>query len=380
MRILHVIPTLDHASGGPSVALTGLATALRAAGADVTVAVDAPRADDPVLRERVAATGVEVLAGGLDGAALDRAVAACDVCHIHAVWEGVLHRTAVVARRHRKPHLFRPCGMLDPWCLAQGRLKKKIYIALRLRRDLDACSAIHFTTPIERDLVAPLGFRAPAIVEPNGVDLAEFDALPAPGTFRRAHPPVGDRRIVLFLSRVHPKKGLDVLIPAFAAAADRDACLVIAGPDEAGYGATVRSMIESHGLVDRVVMTGLLPGAERLAAYVDAELFVLPSYQENFGVVVVEALAAGTPVIISDQVNLHPEITEASVGAVTTTTPASVTEALDRWLADDDARAAMAARCRPFVQERFDWNRIAARWLQRYRDFAGHADSGSGNG
>ena len=376
MKVLHVIPTLDHVSGGPSLALVGLATALHRAGVDVAVAVDQPRADDPVLLDRLRGADVEVIAGAdgasgrLSRARLAQAVGACDVCHIHATWERVLHQAAVLCRQHGRPHVFRPCGMLDPWCLAQGRLKKRAYIALRLRRDLDRCSAIHFTTPIERDLVRPLRFRAPTIVEPNGVELGEFETLPAPGTFRRDHPEIGDRPMVLFLSRLHAKKGLDLLIPAFSGVNDREARLVIAGPDEGGYRATVEAMIARHDLGGRVIVTGMLSGPQRVAAYVDADLFALSSYQENFGAVVVEALAAGTPVVISDQVNIHPEISAANVGEIVPQELPRLAETLNRWLGDADLRAAAAARSRPFVRDRYDWGRIAQRWAERYERFA----------
>ncbi len=369
MKVLHVIPTLDHVSGGPAIALAGLAEALTLAGVEVSVLIGTENTRDPGLVAEVRAAGPKVTA--LDAAphagdALAAAVAACDVCHIHAIWEGMLHRAAVACRRIGRPHVFRPCGMLDPWCLAQGRLKKRLYIALRLRRDLDRCSLIHFMTPTERDLVRPLGFRAPVVVEGNGVDLAAFAGRPSPGAFRQTHPAVGDRPLLLFLSRVHPKKGLDLLVPAFARLATPDAVLVIAGPDEGGYRAKVEAMARDAGVGERVLFTGMLHGRDKLAALVDADLFVLPSYQENFGVAVVEALAAGTPVIVSDQVNLHDAITEGRVGAVVPTEVGSLAREIDRWLGDAALREDAAARCEAVVRARFDWREIARRWAERY--------------
>lgn len=115
---------------------------------------------------------------------------------------------------------------------------------------------------------------------------------------------------MLFLSRIHEKKGLDLLIPAFAAARTGDAVLLLAGPDVGGYLATVEQMIRSAGIERRVIYANMLTGRTRLAALGGSDLFVLPSYQENFGIVVVEALAAGTPVLISDQVNIHRHISQ----------------------------------------------------------------------
>jgi glycosyltransferase involved in cell wall biosynthesis len=290
--------------------------------------------------------------------------------HVEALWEEIQHQGAKIAHRLRVPYVISPHGMLDPWSLSQSRLKKQIYMALRLRRDLNRASALHFTTSIERDLTTPLKLKPPAIVEPNGVDLREFDALPARGAFRARHPQIGERPMVLFLSRVHPKKGLDLLVPAFAAAAPPSAVLVIAGPDSDGYAEQVRASAERAGIGERIIFTGMLRGRDRLEPMVDADLFVLPSYQENFGIVVAEALACGCPVIISDQVNIHPEISAAGVGAVVPTKVEPLADAIKRWMSDDSLRRAAAAKAPAFVRERYDWNQIAQRWIGHYEKLA----------
>jgi glycosyltransferase involved in cell wall biosynthesis len=181
----------------------------------------------------------------------------------------------------------------------------------------------------------------------------------------------GDGPIVLFLSRVHPKKGLDLLVPAFAQAAPADAVLVIVGPDADGYSDQVRAMANRHSVGDRLLFTGMLRGRDRIEAFVDADLFALPSYQENFGIAVVEALASGCPVLISDQVNIHREITAGGVGVVVPTDTASVAQALAGWLGDPARRAAAAARAPAFVRARYDWQRIASRWATHYAGLAG---------
>lgn len=366
MRILNIIPTLDHRSGGPAIALAGLASALAKQGQAVTVLVARGDREDQTLIERLRKAGGTVHVGDASRGRVRDLVRACDVCHLHALWEGVVHHAAVACRRLGVPHVFRPCGMLDPWCLNQGRLKKRLYIAWRLRKNLDHCSAMHFTTAIERDLVRPLGFTCPAIVEANGVDFQEFDRLPERGTFRAAHPALGERPIVLFMSRLHRKKGLELLIPAFAQLDVPEAQLVIAGPDQGDYRAEVESMMRAHDLGDRVLFTGMLRGSSRVAALADADLFVLPSHQENFGIVVVESLASGTPVVISDQVNIHREITAAGAGGVVPLDAAALAAEMSRWLGDEQRRADAAVRGAAFVRERYDWNQIAARWVDRY--------------
>jgi glycosyltransferase involved in cell wall biosynthesis len=369
--VLHVIPTLDHRSGGPSLALAGLALAQRRAGLDVTLAVQRFDPADPALVARARAGGVRVLeARSAEPLVLAAEVQGAAVCHIHALWEPIQHRAAVLCRRAGRPHIFRPCGMLDPWSLARKRWKKRLYLAWRLRRDLDGCSALHFTTALERDLTRPLRLRAPAIVECNGVDLEEFRAPPPVGSFRARHGIPAGRRVVLFMSRLHPKKGLDLLIRAFARLDPSSTWLVIAGPDEGGHREAIARLARDCGIEDRLSMCPMLRDGERVAALADADLFALPSRQENFGVVVVEALAAGTPVVVSDQVNLHPEISAAGAGGVVRLDVDALARELRAWLEDEPRRRAASERGRALVAERFDWRRIAERWAVRYRDLA----------
>jgi glycosyltransferase involved in cell wall biosynthesis len=299
------------------------------------------------------------------------AISSCDIVHVHALWEEIQHQAARVARALGKPYVITPHGMLDPWSLRQSKWKKKLYLAVRLRSNLQHASAIHFTSEIERDLAAPLGLKAPTIVEPNGVDLAEFEDLPPRGSFRARHPMLaGTRPIVLFLSRLHPKKGLDLLVPAFARAAPGDAVLVLVGPDSDGYGEEIRAAAKLHGVADRLLFTGMLRGRDRVEAFVDADLFALPSYQENFGIAVVEALASGCPVLISDQVNIHREITAGGVGVVVPTQTEAVARELGRWMSDENLRRAAGRRGPQFVRERYDWDRIAEHWATHYASLA----------
>ena len=377
MRVLHVCSGLDPRAGGPPAVVLGLARAQAAAGAEVGVLSTFQKDVDLSIVEALRAGGVRV---EMVGPGISRllwhprlkrstveAVGRADVVHIHAVWEEAQHQAAVVARRLGVPYLMMPHGMLDPWSLLQSRTRKRLYLGWRLRRDLGHAAALCFTTDSERDLVGPLGLRPPSIVEPLGLDLREFEHLPPEGRFRSRFPALADRPIVLFLSRINPKKGLDLLVPAFAQARTGDAMLVIAGPDQDGYRATVEKMIGQQSLTDRALFTGMLRGIERVEALVDADLFVLPSYQENFGIVVAEAMAAGCPVVISDQVNLHDQVTRAGAGAVVPTKVEAVAEQLTRLFADPGSRAEAGRKGRVFALEEYDWAKIALRWISHYR-------------
>jgi glycosyltransferase involved in cell wall biosynthesis len=376
MNILHVIAGLDARTGGPASALIGLSAAQARAGMNVSVISGRRDGDDNTPAETLQNAGVSVdLIGPVAGPLARHAdiaptvlkrIASADVVHIHGLWEEMQHQAALASRRANIPYIIRPCGMLDPWSIRQSRWKKKLYMAWRLRRNLNAAAALHFTADIERDLTKPLGLTSPAIVEPNGVDLSEFENPPPAGTFREQYPIANGRKLVLFMSRLHHKKGLDKLIPAFARLKDKTAVLAIAGPDSDGYQTIVEKMIADAGIADRVFFTGMLWRERRIAALADADLFVLPSYQENFGIVVVESLAAGTPVVVSDQVNLHPEISAAGVGGVVPLDVEQLAREMDRWLGDDEMRKNTGDKAKQFARDRYDWRMIARRWGEHY--------------
>jgi glycosyltransferase involved in cell wall biosynthesis len=378
LNILHVISSIDPRHGGPPVALAGLGAAQAAAGLSVGVVATLKAGAQTELADRLRNQGVRVeLVGPCWGplawhrklqSIVAGAVDQADVVHIHGLWEEVQHQAARTAQRNNKPYVMRPCGMLDPWSLAQGRLKKALYLRWRLRGNLDRASALHFTTQTEADLARPLRMCPPALIEPNGIAPDEFTDLPPRGLFRRRFELPTDRLMVLFLSRLHHKKGLDLLLPAFARTAD--ALLVLAGPDEEGYRAKLEAEVVRLGLGGRVFFPGMLRGEDKWAALADADLFVLPSYQENFGIAVVEALAAGLPVVISDQVNIQAEVSEAGVGGVTPTQVAPLAAELQRWLTDESLRRTAAQRAPGFARERYAWDRIAARWVEHYRRLA----------
>ena len=380
MRVLHVISNDDSRAGGPAVAMSGLCKAQRAAGLDVAVLATFRSDSRHDLADELRAGGVDVtLIGPTHGplaahpqlaAAAQTAVAAADVIHIHALWESVQYEAAKSAQRAAKPYLFTPHGMLTPWSLRQKALKKKLYMALRLRRYLDRASALHFTTAQERDDTAQLRLAPPPIVEPLGVDLREFQTLPPRGSFRAKHPQLAGRKIVMFLGRLHPGKGMEYLIPAFAQVKMDDAVLVAVGPDSHGFQATLQAMVDQHGVGDRVFFTGMLRGADRIEALADADLFALPSEHENFGVAVIEALACGVPVVISTGVAIAGEIVAAGVGAAVPVEVDRIAAEVRRWLADEDLRRAAAEKARRFVWEKFDWSTVARNWVGHYSRLA----------
>lgn len=376
IRVTHAISSLDLRAGGPAVALAGLARGQREAGLDVSVVATfrANAACDVAHNLRAEGVNVEMVGpcrGPLCGhpdlrSVVERAVGNADIVHVHALYEEVQHLAARAAARLGKPYIVRPCGMLDAWSMRRQRLKKLIYMAWRLRRNLDLASAIHYTTEKERQWSGYLRLQSPAIVEPNGVQIDDFRTLPGRGSFRSRFPVVGDRPTVVFLGRIHPGKGVEHLIPALAACSVKDARLVVVGPDSGAYGAAMRRLAETCGVADRVVFTGLLRGIDRVAALVDADVFALPSDHENFGIAIAEAMAAGLPVVISNEVGIAADVVAADAGSVVPGDPARIAIELTRWLNDPTMRRQAGERGRQFAFDRYDWAHIGRRWASHY--------------
>jgi glycosyltransferase involved in cell wall biosynthesis len=303
--------------------------------------------------------------------ALELAIPQADIVHLHSLYLFHTWMTAKLCRRFGVPYLLRPHGTLDPFLWKRHRTRKALIETLFQNRVLRQAAAIHYTAEEEMRLAEPYAHGARGIVIPNGLDLAEYAELPAPGQFRVLHPEISDRRIVLFLSRLNFKKGLDLLIPAFAQIARRrpDLHLVIAGPDD-GQRAAATGWIAAEGMAERVTFTGLLDHRAKLAAFADAAMFVLPSYSENFGLAIVEALACGVPVAISDRVNIWREIEACGAGLVAPPTIDDVARQIETFAADPARAAEMGARGRTLVAERFSWRKIARDLETVYRSLA----------
>lgn len=303
--------------------------------------------------------------------ALRQAIPKGDVVHLHSLYLFHTWAAARLCRRFGVPYLLRPHGTLDPFLWQRHRRRKAVMEALFQNSVLRQAAAIHYTAADEATLAAPYAQGAPAVVIPNGLDLEQYVVLPPPGTFRSRHAEIGGRRIVLYLSRLNFKKGLDVLIPAFARAARKhaDLHLVLAGPDD-GMKTATEAWVAAEGMAERTSFVGMLGHADKLAAFRDAAMFVLPSYSENFGIAIVEAMACGVPVAISDRVNIWREIEGAGAGLVAPPEVDAVTGQIEALAGDPAVAAAMGRKGRALVAERFSWTRIASELETVYRSLA----------
>ena len=383
MRVVHVIASLDPAHGGPPIIATRLAAAQAGAGHDVHLVYYDPT--DPAQRPNKALETVPGFANVRlhplpPPGRVERVVAPAarakvralmeEPCfvHLHGVWEGILRVAAAEARRMGRPYFILLNGMLDPWSLAQRAAKKRVALMLGYRQMLNGAAGLHVGNEDEQRLIEPLRLRPRSYVIPNGVFLEELEPLPPVGSFFGAHPELAGRRYVLFLSRIHYKKGLDYLADAFAQVAARyaEVLLVVAGPD-GGERAAFEQRVAALNLGDRVILPGPLYGTAKLAALVDAACFCLPSRQEGFSMAITEALACGVPAVVSE--NCHfPEVATAGAGAVVPLDARAIAAAIDRLLADPAARRAAGEAGRRLVAAKYTWPRIAEQSAIMYED------------
>lgn len=290
-----------------------------------------------------------------------------DVVIIEGIWQYHSFATWRALRGSGIPYFVYTHGMLDPWfkrTYPLKHLKKWAYWPWADYRVLHDAEGVLFTTEQERVLARQSFwlYRANEMVVGYGTSVPPADAERQRHAFLHRFPHLRGQRILLFLSRIHPKKGVDMLIESFASVASIDPRLhlVIAGPDQVGWQTALDQRAAALGLADRITWPGMLCGELKWGAFRSAELFCLPSHQENFGIVVAEALACGLPVVIAEPVNISTEVAAAGAGLVHADTVAGTTEALHQWLAlSGEDRTKIGQLGKHLFRERFDFASVA---------------------
>lgn len=302
---------------------------------------------------------------------LDEHVADFDVVHIHAVFSHACLAAAGACMRKKVPYVVRPLGTLDPWSLRQKPVRKRLFWHLGVGRMLRNAAAIHYTARAEQRLAEAHGGLARGVVIPLGVETGhaargERDGREG-GDFLSPQSPY-----VLVLSRLHRKKGVELLLPAFLSAVRRQGFgewkLVLAGDGDAGYLESLRRLVESEGGAGHVVFAGWLDGRKKESALRGAALLALTSHQENFGLCVVEALACGVPALVSPHVNLAPEIGAAGAGWVAPLDSGSLESALLGAMGDAEERARRGRAGVELVRRDFSWDAVVERLTSTYRE------------
>jgi glycosyltransferase involved in cell wall biosynthesis len=378
LSVVHVVASLDARHGGPSQSVVQLVDALaQGQNLDVTLLSQrlaghggaGPAAHANTLLAETAST--TALAWGIPGRRELRRIAVGRrpaLIHGHGLWLPINHWASQTGRVFGIPVVVHSRGMLTPWALDHRAWKKRVAMALFERRDLETASALIATSSSECDGIRRLGIWRPVAVIPNGVRIAPHE--PASRDARR---PGNRLRTVLFLSRVHPVKGLSNLLHAWSRLAPPNWRLRIAGPDDGGHLDEILALVRLLNLSDSVEYTGALDGDAKAAAYRDADLFVLPTLSENFGIVVAEALAHGVPVITTRGAPWE-DLERHGCGWWVEVGPEPLAGAMREAMAlTDEERRAMGQRGREYVR-RYSWDEIARQTAEVYRWILGGLD------
>jgi glycosyltransferase involved in cell wall biosynthesis len=312
-----------------------------------------------------------------------------DAVVIDGVWGFPGLAAWLALRKSRTPYFVYTHGMLDPWFKRRyplKHIKKWVYWILALYWILRDARAVIYTGEQERVLSRESFFWPPRVrevVAGLGVYDPPGDSLSQREMFFGLFPELRDKRIVLFMSRIHPKKGCDLLIEAFAKTSIREEGihLVLVGPDQIGWQQELHRRVEKLGLESRVTWTGMLSGDAKWGAFRAAEVFILPSHAENFGLVIAEAMACGVPVLTTDKVNIWREIEASGGGFISCDSLHGVTELLERWLRlTADERESMAHRAREGFDKEFSLHVAVQKFISVIRASLQESNDNSGAG
>jgi glycosyltransferase involved in cell wall biosynthesis len=291
-----------------------------------------------------------------------------NLVHTHTIFSPLISVVHWICQFHNIPYITTPHGMLEPWALSYKAWKKRLYFSTLEKPALQKARAIQVLASSEAKNINALGFEH-TIVIPNGIHSQEFQELPDPEQFYQQFPATRNKTLILFLGRIDPKKGLDLLATAFAQIHNQfpHTHLVVAGPDSIGFLPTVKSYFSQAGCLEAVTFTGMLKDSLKNAALTAANLYVAPSYSEGFSMSVLEAMASGLPCVMTTGCNF-PEAAAAKVARVVDIDAESIAKALITCLAHRKEAKAMGDRARQFILQNYTWDIAAKKLIQVYSD------------
>ncbi|MBE9041618.1 glycosyltransferase [Oscillatoriales cyanobacterium LEGE 11467] len=292
-----------------------------------------------------------------------------DLVQTNSIFSASMLPVYWACQKQDTPYIVTPRGMLEPWALSYKAWKKRIYYKMLEKPALNRASAIHLLASPEAEGVKVLNLKPPLFVIPNGIHSRDFSQLPNPNLFYQKFPKTNGKILILFLGRIDPKKGLDLLAPAFSEVRDRfpNAHLVIAGPDNIGFTSTARGYFAKTGCLESVTFTGMLEGQLKYAALAATSLYIAPSYSEGFSMSVLEGMASGLPCIITTGCNF-PEAGVERAARVVNINSEEIANASIECLKNPEKAKEMGDRARKLIFNKYTWERISENLIEVFAD------------
>lgn len=381
MKLLIVVPALGTVYGGPSKCIVELAEVLGQLG--ISVDVISTNANGSTILEVplkiwIPKTSYRVQYFPYKGIGdykfslslnnwLYQHIRDYDLVQTNAIFSVPNLAAYSACQKHDVPYVVIPHGMLDPWALSYKAWKKRIYYTLLEKPALQNARLIQMLASTEAEQIKPLELKTPITIAPNGIHRQDFEKLPDPELFYQQFPDTRNKTLILFLGRIDPKKGLDLLATAFGKihAQFSETHLIIAGPDNIGFLSTAKNYFASAGCLEAVTFTGMLTGSLKYAALAAANIYVAPSYSEGFSMSVLEGMASGLPCVITTGCNF-PEAAKANAAYVVDIDADAIANALNQCLQSPEKAREIGTRARQLIFEQYTWDSIAKKLIQVY--------------
>ncbi|BAQ60092.1 glycosyltransferase [Geminocystis sp. NIES-3708] len=382
MKILVVIPSVGSVYGGPSKSVVELTKAIGIQGIEVDIVTTTANGDHQLdvplltwIRENeyriqyfpYISQGDYKFSFKLTKW-LYAHVKDYNLVHTNAIFSLTNIPAYWACQKYNIPYLITPRGMLQSWALSYKAGKKKIYYSLLEKPAINRSNGIQILATAEKDEVQALNLKPPLFIIPNGVNKENFENLPSSSLFLEQFPEAKNKQLILFLGRIDPKKGLDLLAPAFANVHQKfsNIHLIIAGPDNVGYLTTAKKYFQDLDCLSAVTFTGILTGEIKYSALSAANIYVAPSYSEGFSMSILEGMASGLPCIFTTGCNF-PEAGEANAAYVVDINSGSIEKALITCLENPEEAKKMGDRAKEFIFDNYTWDKIAKKLIKVYQ-------------
>lgn len=383
MKVLFVTAGLSLERGGSTKVVLGLAESLAQKGVEISIFSPIEKNNQALSVSYIPGVNIRFFPSGIFSKfwtsyslplrkALMQEVFNFDLIHIHEIWHYPHFSAYKACKFWEKPYIVTIHGALEPWCLNHKKLKKKFYWHVIQRKILQEASGLHAITREEVKNIKKLVNNHKIFLIPNGINVEEFKNPPEKEYIEYLYPELKGKKIILFMGRIHPIKGLDLLAKSFGLVLKkrRDVQLVIAGPDSYGYKTKIMRELENSNAIAYTTFTGFLKGKEKLAILNRADIFVLPSYSEGFPISVLEAMVCELPVVITKQCNFY-EIEEKGAGKVINISEDELSKVLVELLDNPELCKEMGKRGKKLVMEKYTWSKVADKMITTYEEILG---------